>query len=45
MVSDYEVMFNGGDKTNSNNEFFVKLKGPVNSPYEGVKEHLFSLIC
>ena len=33
MVSDYQVKF---ADPNSTSEFFVKLAGPVNSPYEGV---------
>jgi hypothetical protein len=33
LVSEYDVTL---AHENSNSEFFVKLKGPVNSPYEGV---------
>ena len=36
MISDYEVT-RVEDKTGQPPEFFVKLKGPANSPYENVK--------
>ena len=33
LVSDYEVVT---IKEDTNNEFVIKMKGPTNSPYEGV---------
>ena len=38
LVSEYEVTL---VNDSSHNEFFVKLNGPVNSPYEGVSTSLF----
>ena len=38
LVSDYEVSLglNDMEKGNFNSEFYVKLNGPANSPYENV---------
>lgn len=35
LVSDYDVTL---VNENSNNEFIVKMKGPINSSYEGVSQ-------
>ena len=39
MVSEYEVTLSGAGG-NLTKEFFVKLKGPINSPYEGVSRNI-----
>ena len=40
LVSEYEVVVQSTSKEGDNREFYVKLLGPINSPYEGVSSSL-----
>lgn len=42
LVSEYEVKV---VNENTNDELLIKMKGPQNSPYEGVTHHYQLILC